>query len=143
MRVNQYVYFAVRSGDMTGEQMTARLGVQADETVIRGSRQTEPPVPVCHVWRVVCRKPDMTVDEQIDEVIGRLEPVAGRIRELAAELDGVEAGASAVLQIVRYYEPSDQDQPEQRDLLGWHLGTGVIEFLRRTHAELDVDEYGD
>ena len=86
---------------MSADQMTARLGMPPDRTVARGSRQIEPPEPACHTWEVVCRTPKMTVDEQIDRVVTRLEPIVGRIGELTAELDGVEAGSSAVLEVVR------------------------------------------
>ncbi|WP_027343146.1 DUF4279 domain-containing protein [Hamadaea tsunoensis] len=154
MRLHQYVYFALKSEEVSAAEMTARLGIEPDEVVTRGSRQTDPVVPVCHVWRVVCRKPHMTVDEQIDHVLDRLLPAADRIGALAAEPGRTdEHPISSVLQVVRVFEPTDdgdedsttpvdQESPEQRNIFGWHLDARVLDFLRRTHAELDVDEYG-
>lgn len=32
--------------------------------------------------------------------------------------------------------------PGQHQLLSWHVDIRIMEFLRNTRAELDVDEYG-
>ncbi len=32
--------------------------------------------------------------------------------------------------------------PVDLKLFGWHLDARVLDFLMRTHAVLDVDEYG-
>ncbi|GAA1404154.1 DUF4279 domain-containing protein [Catellatospora coxensis] len=152
MRLRQYVYFALKSEEVSAAEITARLGVEPDEVVVRGSRRTDPFVrPVCHIWMVVCREPNLTVDEQMDQVVGRLLAYADRIGELVAEPD--EAGERpifSVLQVVRYFwddeedaaAPVVQESPPLRNLFGWHLDARVLDFLRRTHAELDVDEYG-
>ncbi|MBV1852040.1 DUF4279 domain-containing protein [Catellatospora tritici] len=152
MRLRQYVYFALKSEEVSAAEIAMRLGVEPDEVVVRGSRQTDPFVrPVCHIWMIVCREPNMTVDEQIDQVVGRLLPSADRIGELAAEPGRAdERPISSVLQVVRYFgdkdedstSPVEQESPEQHNLFGWHLDARVLDFLRRTHAELDVDEYG-
>jgi hypothetical protein len=154
MRLRQYVYFALKSEEISATEMTARLGFEPDEVVVRGSRQADPVVPVCHIWKIVCREPDMTVDEQIDHVLDRLLPAADRIGGLAAEQGRADQRPiSSVLQVVRYFEPTgdeeedsttlvEQEASEQRNLLGWHVDARVLNFLRRTHAELDVDEYG-
>lgn len=154
MRLHQYVYFALKSEEVSASEMTAWLGIEPDEVVMRGSRQTDPVVPVCHIWKVVCRKPHMTVDEQIDHVLDRLLPAADRIGELVAGPGRVDQRPiSSVLQVVRVFEhsddededsiiPIDQKSPGQRNLFGWHVDARVLDFLRRTHAELDVDEYG-
>lgn len=152
MRLRQYVYFALKSEEVSAAEITASLGVEPDEVVVRGSRQTDRFVrPVCHIWKIVCREPNMTVDEQIDQVLGRLLPSADRIGELAAEPGRAdERPISSVLQVVRYFGDEDEDStaqveqesPEQHNLFGWHVGAEVLDFLRRTHAGLDVDEYG-
>ena len=63
-----------------------------------------------------------------------------------------------LLQVVRYLD-DDQGEDEkltevtkdgrqlvklsgQHQLLGWHLDRRALDFLQRTHAEVDVDEYG-
>ncbi|MEV0460312.1 DUF4279 domain-containing protein [Catellatospora methionotrophica] len=152
MRVNQYVYFALRSEQVSAEQMTAILGIEPDEVGVRGSRQTEPVRPVCHSWKVVCREPFLTVDEQVDRVLARLLPTADRIGALVAGSgEAEESQIASVLEVVRYFEPAEDDEseillvdrtPEQRNLFGWHLDARVLDFLVRTHAGLDVDEYG-
>jgi hypothetical protein len=156
MRVQQYVYFALRSVEMSAAEMTVRLGLEPDEAVVRGSRQTAPVLlPAAHCWRVVCRKPGLRIDEQVDAVIDRLFAHADRLGELAAELERLDRGTGAsCLQVVRVFEhPEGEDEdltspvegmqklPGQHQLLGWHLDARTLEFLRRTRAELDADEY--
>lgn len=155
MRVHQYVYFALASRQVPAADITARLGIEPDEVKTRGSRRIQPPIPALHTWRIVCRKPGITVDEQIGQILDRLHAHADRIGELAAELDRAEGGASSsVLQVVRVFEhPDGEDEdmtspvegleklPGQHQLLGWHLDARTLDFLRRTHAEVDIDEY--
>ena len=155
MIVSQYVYFALSSERVSAAEITARLGIEPDEIAVRGSRVASPPRPGSHRWKVACRKPGLTVDEQIDRIVDRLFDHAERIGELATELDAIdgEPGAS-VLQVVRVFEHPDGEEedltgpvegleklPGQHQLLGWHIDARVLEFLRLTRAELDVDEY--
>jgi hypothetical protein len=155
MLVSQYAYFALTSTRVSAAEITARLGIEPDEVVVRGGRQAEPARPSTHRWRVACRKPGLTVDGQITQIIGRLFDHAERIGALAVELDRIDGcpGAS-VLQVVRVFEHPDGEEedltsrveglqklPGQHQLLGWHLDARTLEFLRLTRAELDVDEY--
>lgn len=156
MLISQYAYFALKSTSMPAAEITARLGIEPDEAVTRGSRRAaDPVIPAAHCWRVVCRTPGMTVDEQASHIVERLHMHACRIGALAAELDRTDGGpGSAVLQIVRVFEhpagePEDlrvsvgglEKLPGQHQLLGWHLDRRLLEFLRLTGAELDIDEY--
>ncbi|KAB1119124.1 DUF4279 domain-containing protein [Micromonospora aurantiaca] len=145
MRVHQYVYFSLRSDHMPAHEMAARLGLEADEMSVKASKRENPPVPRVHAWRVVCRDGGLTLDEQIDRVIGRLEPFADEIAALAREIDASEGeGITGTLQVVRYFnDDGDAEESSQHQLLGWHLDRRVLDFLHRTGAELDVDEYGD
>ncbi|MBM0257634.1 DUF4279 domain-containing protein [Micromonospora sp. 4G55] len=155
MIVSQYVYFALSSNQLSAAEITARLGIEPDEIVVRGSRVACPPRPTRHRWKITCRKRGLTVDEQLKRVVDRLFDHAERIGELAVELDNVdgEPGASQ-LQVVRVFEHPDgegedltspveglEKLPGQHQLLGWHVDARVLEFLRLTRAELDVDEY--
>ncbi|MEW2330033.1 DUF4279 domain-containing protein [Micromonospora chersina] len=155
MLISQYAYFKLASVRVTAAEITARLGIDPDEVSVRGSRLAQPPRPATHMWQIVCREPGLTVDEQIKHIVDRLSPHAERIGALAAELDRIdgEPGAS-VLQVVRVFEHPDGEQedltspvedfeklPGQHQLLGWHLDSQTLEFLRLTRAELDVDEY--
>ncbi|WP_155371695.1 DUF4279 domain-containing protein [Catellatospora vulcania] len=154
MRLSQHVYFALKSEEVTAAEMTARLGIEPDRVSVRGSRLAHAVVPRCHIWEVACREPDLTVDEQIDRVLERLLPAADRIAELTAGPGPAEERPIVgVLQVVRVFKPTEegdeepatsalQEPPEKRNLFGWHLDGRVLDFLRRTHAELDVDEYG-
>jgi hypothetical protein len=150
--VDQYVYFALSSHVTSAAEMTAVLGLEPDETVVRGSRITEPKaIPVTHRWKIVCREPGLTVDEQIARVLERLTPHTDAIAALARHLDAEDPqGRSAVLEIVRYFndEPVPQAHPlmdvppgKAPKLFGWHLDRAVLNFLHLTGAVLDVDEY--
>jgi len=153
--VSQYAYFALTSNHVTAAEITARLGIEPDEVVVRGSRQMEPPLPAAHRWRISCRRPHLSVDQQIGAIVDRLFVHAGRIGELVAELDHIDGGpGGSVLQVVRVFEhPAGEAEdltgpaenlhklPGQHQLLGWHLDTRTTEFLGLTRAELDVDEY--
>ncbi|MDT7847592.1 DUF4279 domain-containing protein [Streptomyces justiciae] len=143
MPLRQYAYFALFSQHTSADDMTSRLGITPDEVTVRGSRFTEPVVlPVDHSWMVVCREPGLRVDEQMTRILDRLQPHTDRIRDLTRYLAG--AGGRAVLQIVRYFNDTDQAQPgavDAPDLFGWHLDRKVLDFLSATGAELDIDEY--
>lgn len=131
--------------------MSAVLGLEPDEVVVRGSRIRGPmAIPVLHRWKIVCREPGLSVDEQIARVLERLAPHAAGIAALARRLDAEEPqGPSAVLEIVRYFnnEPVQQSCPlgdapaESPKLFGWHLDRDILAFLHLTGAVLDVDEY--
>ncbi|MFB7618312.1 DUF4279 domain-containing protein [Kitasatospora sp. NPDC056181] len=143
MPLRQYVYFALFSQRVSADEMTSQLGIAPDEVSVRGSRITEPKaIPVSHSWKVVCRDPDLCVDEQIARILDRLQPHTARIAELAGQLAIDDGGA--VLQVVRYFNDSDDESPSHPDapnLFGWHLGRDVLDFLAAVGAELDVDEY--
>ncbi|CAN3977446.1 DUF4279 domain-containing protein [Kitasatospora purpeofusca] len=151
MPVDQYVYFALSSHVTTAAEMTAVLGLEPDETVVRGSRIPEPEaIPVLHRWKIVCREPGLSVDEQIARVLERLAPHAAGIAAVARRLDAEDPrGPSAVLEIVRYFNDETGRREhvlgdaaaEAPDLFGWHLGRDILDFLHLTGAVLDVDEY--
>lgn len=156
MLISQYAYFALKSTSMPAAEIAARLGMEPDEATTRGSRRPVDPVfPAAHCWKVVCRTPGMTVDEQIVCIVDRLFGYAPQIGSLTAELDRTDGGPGlAVLQVVRVFghpagEPEDlsgptdglEKLPGQHQLLGWHLDRPTLEFLRLTGAELDIDEY--
>ena len=113
MLVEQYVYFALSSERTTAQEMTGLLGVRPDETTVRGSRSSSPVRPVCHRWRVVCRKPGLYVDDQVACVLHRLRPHTDRIAGLARRLDD-EPGGAAVLEVVRRFRASGWPRAEGR-----------------------------
>lgn len=149
--VRQYVYFALSSHSTSATEMTAFLGIEPDRTAIRGSRRGGPsPVPVAHRWIVECRDAGLSVDERIARILERLAPHTDIVAALARRLDAEpEAGPSAVLEVVRYFnevDPHPGHQPEVSKgeptrILGWHLGRDVLDFLQATRAVIDIDEY--
>ncbi|WP_328426277.1 DUF4279 domain-containing protein [Micromonospora sp. NBC_00389] len=153
--ISQYAYFALSSHRVSAAEITARLGIEPDEISVRGSRHANPARPASHRWKVVCRRPGLTVDDQISQILDRLFAHAERLGELAAELESLDGGpGGSMLQVVRVFEHPDGEEedvttpvegleklPGQHQLLGWHLDARVLEFLRLTRAELDVDEY--
>ncbi|WP_045563564.1 DUF4279 domain-containing protein [Streptomyces sp. FxanaA7] len=143
MPLRQHAYFALFSQHVSADDMTFQLGMPPDEVTVRGSRFTEPAVvPVDHSWMVVCREPGLRVDEQITRILDRLQPHTDRICDLTGQL--ARTGGGAVLQIVRYFNDTDQAHPGAADapsLLGWHLDRDVLDFLSATGAELDIGEY--
>ncbi|PZF86781.1 DUF4279 domain-containing protein [Micromonospora deserti] len=155
MIISQYAYFALSSDRVSAAEITARLGIEPDEIVVRGSRLASPARPASHRWKITCREPGLMVDEPINRIVDRLFGHAERIGELAAELDNIDGGPGAsVLQVVRVFEHPDGEEEDltgpveglekvagQHQLLGWHVDARVLEFLRLTRAELDVDEY--
>ncbi|MFF3837765.1 DUF4279 domain-containing protein [Streptomyces sp. NPDC001930] len=143
MPLRQYTYFALSSQHISADEITSRLGITPDEVRLRGSRITKPRViPASDVWRIVCREPDLCVDEQIARILDRLRPHTARIAELVGQL--AADGGGAVLQVIRYFNESDDESPSHPDtpnLFGWHLNRDVMDFLAAVDAELDVDEY--
>jgi len=111
-----------------------------------GSRSADP-------WQLVAEQQSARVDDQLLGIIGRLWPVAERIRSLVD--DGT---CTATLQVVRRFnDPEGEEErldtvsaelgkleklPGQHQLLGWHIGQEVIDFVSATGAEIDLDEYG-
>lgn len=152
MLISQYAYFGLSSPDTSAAEMTAVLGVEPDEISVLGSRWDGPrPRPALHRWKIVCREPGMSVDQQVARIVERLAPYVDTIAALARRL-GAEAGEghSAVLEIVRKFNHDKgqdrlADTPPELvdgpDLLGWHLDRDVLDFLHATGAVLDVDEY--
>jgi hypothetical protein len=147
----QYAYFALSSRETSAAEIAAILGIEPDATTIRASRRAEPrPVPVLHRWKIVCRDPELRVDEQIARIYRRLTPHTEAIAALAGRLDSEGNGPSAVLEVVRYFnDKPDQQEPATRkdteadasNLFGWHLDRNILDFLQTIGAVLDVDEY--
>ncbi|MFD6465309.1 DUF4279 domain-containing protein [Streptomyces goshikiensis] len=154
MPLHQYVYFALSSRNITAQEITEALGIEPDETRVVNPRHlpVDPANPFCQIWKVVCREPDLRVDEQIAHVLGRLRPQTERIAELMKQYNSAddEDGPylEARLEVVRYFNDTEQQdkarQPQDRDkynLFGWALDREAITFLAATGTLLDVDEY--
>jgi hypothetical protein len=108
-------------------------------------------VPAEHSWRIYAADQERPVDEQISELLARLQPYQEAI---AAFVGGEGSASRAQLHVVRHFNDPDGEEesldspasgleklPGQHQLLGWHLSRDVMAFLMSVAAELDVDEY--
>lgn len=151
--MSQYAYFSLTSDEVTAAEISAELGLEADEVRVRGSRTVDPARPACHAWLIYSRRPGLPLDDHITEVLDRIRPVAAVVRAL------VNGGrVEADLQIVRYFNDQDgQDDlpdpweedghtyeklPGQHHMLGWFIQREQLELLVRMGAAIDADEYG-
>ncbi|MEV7324577.1 DUF4279 domain-containing protein [Streptomyces sp. NPDC093970] len=145
MSLTQYVYFGISSVGTSADEITRLLGVEPDEVTVRGSLTTSPHIiPFFHCWKVFSRERGLPVDEQIDQVIGRLRPRMEALTNLTTRLAAEEGTGGAILQVQRYfnrYGKQPSGSPDDANLFGWHLDRAVVEFLVATGADLDVDEY--
>lgn len=154
MRIRQYVYFRLASDVVSAAEITEAVGADPDEFSVRGSKRTDPPRPASHSWELHCDQPGLTIDDQIQDVVQRVRPLADKIRELTARTDVV-----AVIQVVRDFDAEDGEEEShddlvlptgerfttllgQHQLLGWHLDADTLAFLARVGADIDCDEYG-
>lgn len=95
MRILQRTHFDIITTDLPATDITKRLGIEPDRSGVRASRSTEPPRPPVHRWEIRCDAPGLRVDEQIDRVIGRLEPFVDSIGSLVSELAAEDRGRAA------------------------------------------------
>ncbi|WP_155123659.1 MULTISPECIES: hypothetical protein [unclassified Actinoplanes] len=58
MLVHQYAYFALSSNQVSAAETTARLLIDPDEVVIRGSRHVEPVRPASTAGRLFAASQD-------------------------------------------------------------------------------------
>jgi hypothetical protein len=134
MKTYQYVYLGIRSDTLSPDEITAILEVEPDETKIKASGRSAPPIPRVHHWNLVCRDPDAHIDEQVAKVVARLRPHAEAIRRLSQRED-----LDVTLQLVRYFNDNEDGQ---EDIHGWHLDSDTLAFLVFIGATIDADEYG-
>lgn len=134
MRVEQFSCFALKSLTVSAAEMTRRLGMEPDETLVRGSRSVERDVPRVHAWKIVRRGVEQ-VDDQIQYIVDRLLPIRDELVRLTADPD-----IDAVMQVVRYFN-DDGAADSEKAPVGWGLQPQTIAFLADVRAWLDVDEY--
>jgi hypothetical protein len=155
MRIRQYVYFGIASQKMTPDEVSTYVGLPADEARPKGPNPSNPArVSRYNWWMVVCREPGLQIDEQLARVVTRLEGLADKIADVVKLVQAEGDGSGPVLRIVRYFDDPEGEEEivrrmgdleslsGQHQLLGWHIDQRVIDFLARTGAYLDADEYG-
>jgi hypothetical protein len=129
--IRQRTEFSVYSDTVPAVEMTARIGLDANRVLVRGSRRQEPPVPRAHLWQVSDHQPG-SVGDQAERLLARLAPHRDRLVALSREPD-----FSIGLMIVRYF--ADEDGAPNG--FGWHLPPELVAFLAAVGASIDVDEY--
>ena len=110
MRIRQHCSFGFTSTSVTADDMTARLGLEPDRILVRGSRRAEPPRPVFHIWEVRCDESSLRVDDQVERLVDRLEPYADAIGALAEELE--RDGGGSYLSVVRHFDDEHGEEEE-------------------------------
>lgn len=153
MRISQYAYFSLTSEKVTAAAITGWLGIEPDRILVRGARDAIQVLPRTHQWRVQARAENVPIGLMITELTRRLDPVIEKIAAIMRELP-----IDAQLQLVRKFDDAEGVEDEgttpemaaqgleklggQHHLLGWHLDRRTLDFLEKTRAELNVDEYG-
>ena len=157
MKVRQRVYLSVHSNRFTPDRINSELGLMADDSSVRGSRDGgSPPVPRQHIWKLYSGASDTSsVDVHLAALFERITPAFDALKKF------VEHGEhSALIQIVWYFEPGAEDdtvlaahgrsEPSdvhilrgQHPLLGFGLQVELISRLASLGLAVDFDEYGD
>lgn len=117
--------------------MEARIGIAPDNTMVRGSKDPNRPLPIQHMWEIESRRGGESLYDKIEEVLSRLIPVEA---ELAALRPEIEPDGGYVFQIVRYLNYAAAEEAETRPL-GFGFELEALELLARLGARIDVDEY--
>lgn len=155
MCIRQFVGFSLFSTVISSEEIALKLGLEPDHFLVRGSKRSDPPVPVEHVWEVRCDEPELRIDEQADRVFQRIRPHTDSMRDLVAT-----SPVGAILSIFRDFDADDGEDKAltesitpggevptklagQHQLLGWHLDAEILAFLVSVGADIDCDEYGE
>jgi hypothetical protein len=130
VRVRTRAYFAVQSDVMPPDVLALRIGAEPSRATVReragNGRRSRPPTG----GRSTAVYPSRNRCGGTSRLYERVGPLVGAIGELCAD------EPVAVLRIVREFEPD----PEEADL-GFRLGREWLDLLRRTGANVDVDEY--
>ena len=80
---------------------------------------------------------DQRLDGQVASILTRVANVEASLLSLLPDLG---PGGCCVLQLVRYFNDSDQPDTDE-DGLGFHLESPWLQLLTRLDASIDVDEY--
>jgi hypothetical protein len=142
VRIRQFASTELFSERVPAHEMTARLGIEPDRIMVRGSQSVDPLLPRVHRWEIRCSDPGLAVDELFWRVLDRLEPYTDRIAALVRDLAQTSAASPAMLQAVRYFGDDEGEEellsppdaelvkiPGQHHLLGFHLDRRILDFL--------------
>ncbi len=119
--------------------MEDRIGLAADNTLVRGSKDPGRPLPIQHMWEIQSRRAHEPLEGQIEEVLSRIAPFEAKLTELRSE---IEPDGGYVLEIVRYLNDPDAEEAETHPL-GFRLEGEAMALLARLGARIEVDEYDE
>jgi hypothetical protein len=150
VKIKQYMLFVVYSDALEPEQISRRVGIDADAVVLRASRIADPPRPVTNIWQLRSEGSGLTVDDHIQRLTERLRPVRNTLIALLDE----QSDVTMRFEVVRYFNAEEGEDEVinladgleklagQHQLLGWTLTRDAMDFFRDLRAELWFDEYG-
>jgi hypothetical protein len=155
MRIRQRAYLSLASDGLCPDEITAILGLEPDESKIRGSRFAGPPPrPASHLWSLLSGvRDDAPLEDHLTALWPRLVQVAEGLQIFTARPD-----SAGFLQIVRNFEEGSEDFDEaawglppnadferlggQHPFLGFGFDALQLQFLGSIGVAIDVDEYG-
>ena len=145
MTLLQYAAFTIYSDVVAPDRISEALGVEPDQVSWRGSRSTDPILPVTNIWSVEAHG-TAHADELVAELLDRLEPLTDRLAVLAAD-----GACSLGISLVRYFDtPGGSAEALSRDTdgrftgaspEGFHLDLALLARMIALGCDLDVDEY--
>jgi hypothetical protein len=133
--IRQRRQFAVHSVSLSVVTLSEAIGMEPDASAVRGSRRAHPPVPVTNVWRIGPSDTNGRVDDQIEEIMTRLEHRVDALAALSARLRSdprEKTYGGLVVSVARHFDDPDGVEevgeiadgrwaklPSQHQLLGW------------------------
>lgn len=125
MEISQFTEFTIQSETLTVDQIIAAVGLQPDrfrEPPRPGEFVESPPLFRIHSWTIEDRRDDVSIGDQLERVLGRLRPIAGRVRTL------VDSG-EVIAQLSIYRTLGHQKGDDVHRRLGWSLTPSEIATL--------------
>jgi Domain of unknown function (DUF4279) len=131
MRVETRAYFAVRSDELSPEELAARIGATPSSVMTKAAKRVSPPRPATNAWKLDSGLDlDAPLWQHLEALRALVTPVVAQVSELC------QGEPTACLQIVRKFYPAADGAD-----LGFWLDEPWLAILRQTGADLDVDEY--
>ncbi|MEU4085346.1 DUF4279 domain-containing protein [Streptomyces aureus] len=128
------MYLRVVSDSLQPQEISARLGCEADEATAVGSRRHPQSPPRKHAtWiRHVRDRGESGRPEDLEPAILAWGP------EFAVILGRLADSQDAAVSLVVVQEITDPEDPQQK---GIFLGADLLAWLARAGASLDIDQY--
>ena len=143
MLLKHYVHLTIYSTALTADQIAARLGVDADDSLVMGSQRSAPAIPKANAWTLYSSRDNPDLSEQIVDLLDRIGAIEQQVGDLVSDLGDREA-SGVVLSIVRKYDlPRGWNPSVEPTAGGWGITERHVRLLGRIGALIEVDEYFD